>query len=132
MPDQFQQLLSATIQHLEELKGRGVRFVTVSPSRIAEVSRMPRSGRVANPAVFQPVKPEPARAPPPTSVPASAKSVVKPPEPRPLVSSAGTIQPAPLTSEAKLAAFNDLRQRALACIKCPHLASSRKNVVFGV
>jgi uracil-DNA glycosylase family 4 len=132
MPDQFQQLLSATIQHLEELKGRGVRFVTVSPSRIAEVSRMPRSGRVANPAVFQPVKPEPARAPQPTSVPAAAKSVVKPPEPRPLVSSAGTIQPAPLASEAKLAAFNELRQRALACIKCPHLASSRKNVVFGV
>jgi DNA polymerase len=41
--------------------------------------------------------------------------------------------PAPaLSPEARAAAFADLRQRALACIKCPHLASSRKNVVFGV
>jgi DNA polymerase len=26
----------------------------------------------------------------------------------------------------------DLRQRALVCLKCPHLVKSRKNVVFGV
>jgi len=37
-----------------------------------------------------------------------------------------------LSPEAKAAAFADLRTRALACVKCPHLASSRKNVVFGV
>ena len=33
---------------------------------------------------------------------------------------------------AKSAAFADLRQRALACVKCPHLVTARKNVVFGV
>ncbi len=33
---------------------------------------------------------------------------------------------------AKLAAFAELRARALACVKCAHLAASRKNVVFGV
>jgi len=38
----------------------------------------------------------------------------------------------PLSPEAKAAAFTELRTRALACVKCPHLASSRKNVVFGV
>jgi DNA polymerase len=37
-----------------------------------------------------------------------------------------------LTPEAKAAAFTELRQRALACTKCAHLAGSRKNVVFGV
>jgi DNA polymerase len=37
-----------------------------------------------------------------------------------------------LNPDAKLAAFTDLRRRALACVKCQHLASSRKNVVFGV
>jgi DNA polymerase len=37
-----------------------------------------------------------------------------------------------LSPEAKAAAFADLRQRTIACVKCPHLASSRKNVVFGV
>ena len=39
---------------------------------------------------------------------------------------------APLDPKAKAAAFAALRERALACMKCPHLASSRKNVVFGV
>jgi DNA polymerase len=39
---------------------------------------------------------------------------------------------APLESQAKAAAFAALRERALACVKCPHLASSRKSVVFGV
>ncbi|MCX6924458.1 MAG: uracil-DNA glycosylase, partial [Verrucomicrobia bacterium] len=37
-----------------------------------------------------------------------------------------------LTPEAKAAAFAELRQRALTCVNCPHLASSRRNVVFGV
>jgi DNA polymerase len=37
-----------------------------------------------------------------------------------------------LSQEGKVAAFADLRQRALACVKCENLASSRKNVVFGV
>jgi uracil-DNA glycosylase family 4 len=32
----------------------------------------------------------------------------------------------------KLKTFQALRERALSCVKCPHLASSRKNVVFGV
>ena len=31
-----------------------------------------------------------------------------------------------------MAAFADLRQRAMACVKCPNLAAARKNVVFGV
>ncbi len=38
----------------------------------------------------------------------------------------------PLDPQAKAAAFAALRERALACVKCPHLAASRKNVVFGV
>src|SRR5207249_6696341 len=33
---------------------------------------------------------------------------------------------------AKTQAIAELRERALQCVKCPHLASSRKNVVFGV
>jgi DNA polymerase len=34
--------------------------------------------------------------------------------------------------EAKTAAFADLRRRAMACTRCPHLVAARKNVVFGV
>ena len=39
----------------------------------------------------------------------------------------------PAQSETeKSVALAALRERALVCVKCPHLASSRKNVVFGV
>ena len=38
----------------------------------------------------------------------------------------------PVAPSAKAAAFAGLRTRALACVKCPHLVSSRKTVVFGV
>jgi uracil-DNA glycosylase len=37
-----------------------------------------------------------------------------------------------LSPEAKAAAFADLRSRALACVKCSHLAEARQTVVFGV
>lgn len=38
----------------------------------------------------------------------------------------------PLDPAAKAAAFAALGKQVLACVKCPHLASSRKTVVFGV
>ena len=40
--------------------------------------------------------------------------------------------PKPAIPVNKAAAIAALRERALVCVKCPHLASSRKNVVFGV
>jgi uracil-DNA glycosylase family 4 len=74
-----------------------------------------------------------------------AGAVSKPSEPSPATeqalplalpgdrSSASTPKPAvALSPEAKAAAFAELRQRATACVKCEHLARSRKNVVFGV
>ena len=102
MPDDYHQLLDATIQHLESLKNRGVRFVPVSPENLAALAR-------------------------PTSV-----SPNRPTEPsRPTAVQVVTAQPT-LAPEAKTAAFAELRARAMVCVKCPHLASSRKNVVFGV
>src|SRR5690606_19247597 len=55
-------------------------------------------------------------------------------QPDPVPAAVATASPAlpSLGPEAKAAAFADLRERVLACIRCPHLASSRKNVVFGV
>jgi DNA polymerase len=38
----------------------------------------------------------------------------------------------PKSEIEKAAAFEELRTRALACVKCPNLAAARKNVVFGV
>jgi DNA polymerase len=38
----------------------------------------------------------------------------------------------PAASTEKIAAMAALRERAVACVKCPHLVRSRRNVVFGV
>ncbi len=94
MTTAFDQLLDATIQHLEDLKARGVRHVPVSPETLRALAQAP---------------PRPS-APPTATLPVANRQA----------------------SAEKTAAFAALRERALACVKCPHLAASRKQVVFGV
>ncbi len=138
MPDEYEQLLDATVQHLEKLKARGVRFVSVSPETLAGLNKTIQ-------APFSKPTPAPCAAPPaspPRPVAPTAPPRTAPPiEQKPAVEvSFGlnvpgetVMQPArSLSPEAKAAAFAELRQRAMACVKCSHLASSRKNVVFGV
>ncbi len=131
MPDAYGQLLDATILHLEDLKARGVRHVAVSPETLAALAQ-PIAGRDAplgRPEKGSPLSPksdEPAARPyPATPVAEQASLLALPGETVPS-------QGPPLDPQAKAAAFAALRERALACVKCPHLASSRKNVVFGV
>lgn len=135
MSDAYQQLLDATVQHLEALKARGRRFVSVSPESLQQLNR--RSAR----ALAQPIAPSKKATPtlaPSKVPPAKAKDVgeVPAPESAPLLSLPGDTVPAPppplLSPEAKAAAFAELRQRVLSCVKCAHLAASRKSVVFGV
>ena len=82
--------------------------------------------------------PRPVPQPAPRPAPIVTKPVEEKPPAEQVLSSAlpaDTEVAAPaveLSPEAKAAAFAELRQRAMACVKCPHLASSRKNVVFGV
>jgi DNA polymerase len=138
MSDNYHQLLDATIQHLQELKSRGVRFVAVSPETLAAMNQpagtAPHGKPLSSPA------PEPRSLPKPPARPAPA--LPKPVEQKP-PSQQSVLLPAPsalvqppalpaLSPEAKATAFAELRQRAQACVKCPHLASSRKQVVFGV
>jgi len=125
--DAYQQLLEATIQHLEDLKAHGTRFVSVTPELVSQLAAARKA---------------PLRQ---ASIPAApAESKVREPGSQakagvaresllalPGEVSTATSKPA-LAPEVKAAAFAELRQRALICRKCEHLASSRKNVVFGV
>jgi DNA polymerase len=119
MPAAYNELLDATIQHLEDLKSRGVRNVAVTPETLralaqpspknsAPVSRIETVSMLKSPTA--PVANKLSLALPGVNAPASA----------------------PLDPKEKAVAFAALRERALVCVKCPHLASSRKNVVFGV
>jgi DNA polymerase len=138
MSSAYDQLLEATIQHLENLKANGVRFIAVSPESLQALAQP--AARVAQP----PVQPSVAKgetsgsrqhsAPPKVQNLKSedAPDAVEVALPLGSPGEVPGVQPAPLSPEAKAAAFAALRERAMACVKCEHLASSRKNVVFGV
>ena len=125
MSEQYNQLLEATIQHLHELKDRGVRFVPVSAEVLARLGRTSRSAPGFAGSSRQAVRGRngsstATRAPSrPTEAQRSA-----PPEP--------AATPAPAVAGDKAAVFDSLRQRAVTCVKCPHLVASRRQVVFGV
>ncbi len=110
----FRSLLDASIEHLEQLRQQGVRHVSVRPATLAALQEPPR--RAASPRPTDE---------PPTGVLANAPA----PQPPPL--SALSASPG-LAPAARATAFAELRHRALACQRCPHLATSRKSVVFGV
>jgi len=135
MSDAYHELLDAAIQQLQELKSQGVRFVPVSPERLAALNGTPRP-IAKNFSALQPAAqpiPKPSALPSPQfaskSVEAKPASVdLSPASPGETPAVAAPI----LSPEAKAAAFAELRQRVMACVKCANLASSRKNVVFGV
>lgn len=128
MSDDYQKILDAVDQHLQSLKAGGTRFVAVDAETLAELNQpvAPRQIFVA------------PTAAPKTDSHAAAKVFTAPPEnfaapkiaaPLPSLTSPSA---ASVGAESKEAAMADLRARAMACQKCPNLASSRKNVVFGV
>src|SRR5689334_1091945 len=120
--DVYNELLAATIGHLQELKRAGIKYVTVSPETLKGLDDIGRATvRLAGRQTGQA-----GRLSYPT--PAADAAVAKPAAPN-----APELSPIVLANnQDKAAAMADLRERALVCQKCPSLASSRKNVVFGV
>ena len=133
MSDAYGQLLDATIQHLEDLKSRGVRHVAVAPETLRALARPPAAASQISNFKSQMAKPAVST---PAAQPAIQSAIPAPvAEQKSLLALPGETAPSPvppLDPQAKAAAFAALRERALACVKCPHLASSRKTVVFGV
>jgi DNA polymerase len=138
MSGAYHQLLDAAIQHLQELKAHGVQFVPVEPETLAALNQQPHRAPARSPLASP--APAPRPIPPPASIlapitpkPAEQKPAIEQALSLPLPGETTVAAPAAVLSpEAKAAAFAELRQRVLACVKCPRLASSRKNVVFGV
>lgn len=141
MSDAYRQLLAATIRELEDQRSRGVRHVRVSAEVLAGLSR-PAAARTAGlprPVAEGRVLPAAPVTKPPPAAPSIRKPVFTRPSPAAVPQALPIIaDPAPapilppLDPAAKAAAFAELRGKVLACVKCPHLASSRKSVVFGV
>ena len=125
----YNELLEATIQHLEDLQSHSIRHVAVAPETLRALAQ-----------------PAPRAAAPPPELRSSRREEAQtfqmsatgnqPAIQQSFLTSAATdnltASAAPLDPQAKAAAFAALRERALTCVKCAHLASSRKNVAFGV
>src|ERR1700742_4511200 len=103
MPDAYEQLLDAAIQHLEHLKEKGVRYVSVKPESLAGLNQQTRQA------------PQRTVQPPARAV-VAAPSRFAAPQPAVVIDSSTTKSADP----AKIAAFEDLRARAMVCVKCPH------------
>ena len=124
----YAHLLDAAIRDLEARRAGGERFVVVAPDTLAALSapvaasrRRDASEAVRDTRPLLPTTPSsPNRAPLFPAVKPSAPAL-----------------PPPLTAATqgpvnKISAFNSLRERVLVCVKCPHLVTTRKSVVFGV
>ena len=132
MNDAYRQLLDSTIHHLESLKARGSGFVPVEADTLASLAA-PVAAAVPTSPLAKPaavpfatrinVRPEPAK-PRPVAAPAPASTVFT------SVSAAASILG--VVPESLDEAMAQLREKALACVRCPNLAAARKSVVFGV
>jgi uracil-DNA glycosylase family 4 len=123
MAHAYGELLEATIAFLEGLKSQGEKWIQLDPACLAGFT-VPAARR-------RPTEPRPAP---------KARPVAKAAEPAALApQQEDVLRPAPIAPPEptvapvnKVARIAELRARALVCQKCPHLAESRKNVVFGV
>lgn len=127
MPDSYQELLDAAIAHLKSLQSRGVRHIQLSPESIRTLNRASVSSPKPGPAPQSAPKATPTTPRPPSSaIPPAAHPVETAFSARPV--SVATSR----SAADKAAAFESLRKRVLACVKCEHLVAARSNVVFGV
>lgn len=119
MSAEFNQLLDATIEHLQTLQAGGTQFVPLEPQTLRALNVAVVGSRVVSPARPKTFVAEAVRTAPALT---KTEPTLLPPQP---------VVRTPAGAE-KVRAMAELRERALQCVKCAHLASTRQNVVFGV
>lgn len=125
MASAYDQLLAATVSHLEDLKSKGTKYVNADPALLAQLA----AERVEE-------KPDQKHKPSLSISASSFETVAQPiadPEPAAEIFNDLLVDPSvELTPERKEAEMARIRKRAMECVNCPNLANSRANVVFGV
>jgi DNA polymerase len=107
----FQQLLDATIEHLHSLRARGTQFVPLEPETLHALNGAAHRNGESR---MEHRTPDTGHRTP---------NIAPPPALNP--------QPS-ILNPFKAQAIAELRERAMQCMKCAHLASTRTQVVFGV
>ena len=137
MPSIFEQWLDLSIEHLRQQRKTGRQFVIVQRTTLAALQNIRRPDPAALAAkVDPPAAPATRSVAPPTAPAVARRDMAAPEASQELLEVSPALISTPsaeiLTGPAKEAAFEELRQRASVCVKCPPLAKARKNVVFGV
>jgi DNA polymerase len=130
----YQTALEAAETHLRALQADGVRFLNVQAETLLALQQPVPEQPAVVAAEIAAASGESVLAPNlnpnlnlnPNPVPVAAVGTLAAPEERRPAEAAAV-----LGREEKAAAMAALRERALACVKCPHLAKSRRTVVFG-
>lgn len=132
MSPAYDQLLDATIRHLENLQSQGARHVAVSAETLRALA-LPAAASIGAPPTTPARPPSPAFPPgrgvaplPPLIAMPQVRVITPTPTAAPEAARVTTSDP------GKATAFAELRARVLACVKCSNLAAARKSVVFGV
>jgi uracil-DNA glycosylase len=130
---QFDNALQLLHGSLVAWRDHGHRDIFAARSAMDNLVRAARGKPLTQPAA-PPDKPSPAEeAPIPLPCPPKSRTVRPPDAPAPSVPPPMRLQEAaPLSSAEKASRMDGLRQRALVCTKCLHLAQTRTQVVFGV
>ena len=141
MSDAYAQLLDAIIRHLETLQARGVHFAPVTREVLTALNQ-PREVRAPRARATPSLTSKQGSGIGPSAGGTSARYVAKAapaavtapavavPAELPDQASSSVDAPA-LSPAARAAAFDELRTRVLACVRCPHLVAARQTVVFG-
>ena len=137
MPQAFDHLLDATIEHLETLRSDGQSSISVTTESIQIVQGMIEEGNSHAPLSEARRNIAPRQRPSSANrtfqskpVAASLPPTASDPEVKDLI---GRVEDWPdLAPELKESALNKLREQAESCQRCSHLVQSRTQVVFGV
>lgn len=130
MQPDFDDLVEIVLQHVQHLKEGGVKHLPIRPETLAGLNASPvRELRREKSPTPQASRPAAGPVLNQESRPARVVFSNRPSETGPVPKVAAAPEQNTISKEAAMA---ELRERACACRKCPHLALSRKNVVFGV
>jgi DNA polymerase len=124
-------VLEATERHLQALKAGGVRSLAVASETLRQLREaLPQSQRI--PVLSVPAEEHLGATTRRTDDSLITSGGERARERGSFHQEVAEPPTGPLAPQDVEAAFAALQARAAVCVKCPHLASSRKNVVFGV
>lgn len=124
MADLSDQLLEATIRHVRGMEARGTKFVAVKPETLAALKKTAPASSGKAVAAARPPRPAIRPQPPVARTGSNPLSGAISTTPSPAI--------AMIRKPSQESPLAELRSRVIVCQNCPHLARSRKSVVFGV